>query len=47
VKANEQLRQWSENSGCTGIPVHTDNGIVDPWLVSHVMPASDLSMVQQ
>jgi alkanesulfonate monooxygenase len=25
---------WSEDAGCEGILVYTDNGIVDPWLVS-------------
>ncbi len=28
---------WSEQAGCTGILVYTDNGIVDPWLVSQVV----------
>jgi alkanesulfonate monooxygenase len=29
--------RWSERAGCTGILVYTDNGIVDPWLVSQVV----------
>jgi alkanesulfonate monooxygenase len=28
---------WSEQAGCTGILVYTDNSIVDPWLVSQVI----------
>ena len=28
---------WSEAAGCEGILVYTDNGIVDPWLVSQVI----------
>lgn len=31
------VAQWSEAAGCTGILVYTDNGIVDPWLVSHII----------
>ena len=26
--------RWSEEAGCHGILVYTDNGIVDPWLVA-------------
>jgi alkanesulfonate monooxygenase len=32
-----QVAQWSEEAGCTGILVYTDNGIVDPWLVAQVI----------
>lgn len=28
------VARWSEAAGCHGILVYTDNGIVDPWLVS-------------
>jgi len=28
---------WSEQAGCTAILVYTDNSIVDPWLVSHLI----------
>jgi alkanesulfonate monooxygenase len=28
---------WSEDAGCTAILVYTDNSIVDPWLVSHII----------
>ena len=28
------VARWSEEAGCHGILVYTDNGIVDPWLVS-------------
>ncbi|MGH3570035.1 MAG: LLM class flavin-dependent oxidoreductase [Pseudonocardia sp.] len=31
------VARWSERAGCTGILVYTDNGIVDPWLVSQVV----------
>ena len=33
------VARWSEEAGCTGILVYTDNGIVDPWLVSQVILA--------
>jgi alkanesulfonate monooxygenase len=29
-----EVARWSEAAGCEGILVYTDNGIVDPWLVS-------------
>jgi alkanesulfonate monooxygenase len=31
------VARWSERAGCRGILVYTDNGIVDPWLVSQVI----------
>ncbi|MBT8083803.1 MAG: LLM class flavin-dependent oxidoreductase [Acidimicrobiales bacterium] len=31
------VARWSEKSGCTGILVYTDNGIVDPWQVAQVI----------
>lgn len=43
VAADSYLRnitdvaRWSEEAGCEGILVYTDNGIVDPWLVSQVV----------
>jgi alkanesulfonate monooxygenase len=32
-----EVARWSEQAGCTGILVYTDNSIVDPWLVSQVI----------
>lgn len=31
------VARWSEEWGCRGILVYTDNSLVDPWLVSHVI----------
>jgi alkanesulfonate monooxygenase len=31
------VARWSEDAGCAGMLVYTDNGIVDPWLVSQVV----------
>ncbi len=31
------VARWSEEVGCRGILVYTDNGIVDPWHVSQVI----------
>ena len=31
------VARWSEEAGCTGILVYTDNGLVDPWLVAHII----------
>jgi alkanesulfonate monooxygenase len=33
------IARWSEEVGCTGTLVYTDNGIVDPWLVSEIILA--------
>ncbi len=31
------VARWSERAGCCGILVYTDNGLVDPWLVSQII----------
>jgi alkanesulfonate monooxygenase len=31
------VAQWSEHYGCKGILVYSDNRLVDPWLVSHLI----------
>lgn len=31
------VARWSEQSGCAGILVYTDNSLVDPWLVAQVI----------
>jgi alkanesulfonate monooxygenase len=31
------VARWSEAAGCEGILVYTDNGILDPWVVSHLI----------
>jgi alkanesulfonate monooxygenase len=31
------VARWSEAAGCAGMLVYTDNGLVDPWLVSQVI----------
>jgi alkanesulfonate monooxygenase len=31
------VARWSEEAGCAGILVYTDNSLVDPWLVSQVI----------
>ncbi len=32
-----QIARWSEQAGCKGILVYTDNRLVDPWLVSQII----------
>jgi alkanesulfonate monooxygenase len=32
-----EVARWSEEWGCRGILVYTDNSLVDPWLVSQVI----------
>lgn len=31
------VARWSEQAGCTGILVYTDNSIADPWLVAQII----------
>src|ERR1700740_978014 len=31
------VARWSEEAGCSAIPGYTDNSLVDPWLVSHII----------
>ncbi len=31
------VARWSEQYGCKGILVYTDNSLIDPWLVSHII----------
>ena len=31
------VARWSERAGCRGILVYSDNSLVDPWLISHVI----------
>jgi alkanesulfonate monooxygenase len=31
-----EISRWSEAAGCEGMLVYTDNGLVDPWLVTQV-----------
>jgi alkanesulfonate monooxygenase len=31
------VSRWSEEAGCEGILVYTDNSLVDPWLVSQII----------
>lgn len=37
LRAVADVARWSEAAGCAGTLVYTDNGIVDPWLVSQVV----------
>lgn len=37
LSAVADVSRWSEAAGCTGMLVYTDNGIVDPWLVSQTI----------
>jgi alkanesulfonate monooxygenase len=31
------VARWSEEAGCRGILIYTDNGLLDPWLVSQIV----------
>lgn len=32
-----EVARWSEEAGCEGILVYTDNSLVDPWLVAQII----------
>jgi len=32
-----QVARWSEDAGCTGILIYTDNSLIDPWLAAQVV----------
>lgn len=32
-----EVARWSDDVGCEGILIYTDNGLVDPWLVAQVV----------
>ncbi|MBI3525701.1 MAG: LLM class flavin-dependent oxidoreductase [Betaproteobacteria bacterium] len=33
----QEIARWSEDAGCEGILIYTDNKLLDPWLVSQVV----------
>ena len=37
VERVASVSRWSEDAGCHGILVYTDNGIADPWLVAQLI----------
>lgn len=39
-----RVARWSENAGCTGLLIYTDNRSVDPWLVAQTIAASTDSL---
>ena len=39
-----EVARWSEEQGCRGILVYSDNSQLDPWLVSHVIVQNTRSL---
>jgi alkanesulfonate monooxygenase len=37
VQSIIEVARWSEEAGCEGILVYTDNSLVDPWLVAQII----------
>jgi alkanesulfonate monooxygenase len=37
LKRVQDVARWSEETGCRGILVYSDNRLVDPWLVSQII----------
>jgi alkanesulfonate monooxygenase len=44
LKRVVDVARWSEEAGCTGTLVYTDNSIVDPWLVAQTIIANTRSL---
>jgi alkanesulfonate monooxygenase len=40
-----EVARWSENYGCRGILVYTDNSLVDPWLVAQTIIERTQSLI--
>jgi alkanesulfonate monooxygenase len=38
------VARWSEDGGCDGILVYTDNGLLDPWLVAQLIIQSTVRL---
>jgi alkanesulfonate monooxygenase len=39
------VARWSDEAGCAGILVYTDNSVVDPWLVSQIIIQSTRTLM--
>jgi alkanesulfonate monooxygenase len=39
-----EVSRWSEEAGCKGMLVYTDNGLLDPWLVSQIVIQNTTSL---
>jgi alkanesulfonate monooxygenase len=39
------VARWSEEGGCEGILVYTDNGLLDPWLVAQIVVQSTTQLI--
>lgn len=40
-----EVARWSEDAGCHGMLVYTDNALLDPWLVSQIITRSTQALV--
>ena len=40
-----QVARWSEEAGCEGILVYTDNSLLDPWLCAQIVIQSTRALV--
>jgi alkanesulfonate monooxygenase len=37
IRRVSEVSRWSDEAGCKGILVYTDNSVVDPWLISEMI----------
>ena len=45
LDAATRIAQWSEEHGCHGMLIYTDNGLVDPWLMAQLVIQSTNKLV--
>src|SRR5256885_8536789 len=39
-----EIAKWSEECGCTGILVYSDNSLIDPWMVSQIIVQNTIKL---
>ena len=44
VKRIREVSRWSDEAGCRGILVYTDNSVVDPWLIAQTIIQNTTSL---
>jgi len=45
LKAVQNVARWSDQTGCDGILVYTDNSMLDPWLIAQVILQSTQTLM--
>ena len=45
IQRVRMVSRWSDEAGCRGILVYTDNGLLDPWAVAQIILAETASLM--